>query len=90
MGYEELEEQFYNQSIEMNGYLFSMWMCYGFIHGVLNTDNMSLIGQTIDYGPYQYMEYYDPDQISNHSDDKGRYCYSNQPEIGEWNMDKLK
>ena len=54
--------------------LAALWQCYGFCHGVLNTDNMSVLGLTIDYGPYAWLEHHDPDFICNHSDrERGRY-----------------
>jgi len=61
----------------------------GFVHGVLNTDNMSILGLTIDYGPCGFMDHFDPDFVPNHSDSEGRYSYANQPRIGEWNCNKL-
>jgi len=53
----------------------AMWQCYGFCHGVLNTDNMSVLGLTIDYGPYAFLEHFNPKYICNHSDNEGRYRY---------------
>ena len=68
----------------------ALWQCYGFCHGVLNTDNMSILGVTIDYGPFAWMEHFDPDFICNHSDkDRGRYKYKSQPSICKWNLLKL-
>lgn len=61
------------------------WQAVGFMHGVMNTDNMSILGQTIDYGPFGFMDGFDANQICNHSDDHGRYSYANQPQIGHWN-----
>ncbi|MCE3264305.1 MAG: YdiU family protein [Pseudoduganella sp.] len=61
------------------------WQAVGFMHGVMNTDNMSILGQTIDYGPFGFMEGFDAHHICNHSDDHGRYAYANQPQIGHWN-----
>ena len=57
----------------------ALWQSVGFCHGVLNTDNMSIVGLTIDYGPYGFMERFDPDLICNASDDNGRYTYIKQP-----------
>lgn len=65
------------------------WQCFGFCHGVLNTDNMSMVGLTIDYGPFGFMEHFDANYICNHSDDQGRYAYKEQPEICKWNLDQL-
>ena len=61
------------------------WQAVGFMHGVMNTDNMSILGQTLDYGPFGFMEGFDANHICNHSDDQGRYSYANQPQIGHWN-----
>lgn len=65
--------------------LVAQWQSVGFMHGVLNTDNMSILGQTLDYGPYGFMEAYDPAHICNHTDSQGRYSYRMQPRIVEWN-----
>ena len=65
--------------------LVAQWQAVGFMHGVLNTDNMSVLGQTLDYGPFGFMEAYDPAHICNHTDQQGRYSYRMQPRIGEWN-----
>jgi uncharacterized protein YdiU (UPF0061 family) len=69
--------------------LVAQWQSVGFMHGVLNTDNMSILGLTLDYGPFGFMEAYDARHICNHSDDHGRYSYANQPQIGEWNCRAL-
>ena len=61
--------------------LVSKWQCVGFTHGVLNTDNMSLLGLTIDYGPYGFMDFFDPKFVPNGSDSGGRYSYEKQPEV---------
>ncbi len=65
--------------------LIAQWQAVGFMHGVLNTDNMSILGITLDYGPFGFMEAYDPAHICNHTDQQGRYSYRMQPRIGEWN-----
>ncbi len=65
--------------------LVAQWQAVGFMHGVLNTDNMSIIGETLDYGPFGFMEAYDPAHICNHTDQQGRYAYRMQPRIVEWN-----
>ncbi|GMH48285.1 hypothetical protein TL16_g00257 [Triparma laevis f. inornata] len=67
----------------------AMWQSVGFTHGVLNTDNMSILGITIDYGPYGFQEYFDWDHVPNGSDGTGRYDYKSQPEICKWNLMKL-
>ena len=66
------------------------WMRVGFVHGVMNTDNMSILGLTIDYGPYGWLEGYDPQWTPNTTDAEGRrYCYGNQPQIAHWNLLQL-
>lgn len=59
------------------------------MHGVLNTDNMSALGLTIDYGPYGFMEHFNPEFVPNYSDKEGRYSYKNQPSICKWNLLRL-
>lgn len=66
--------------------LIAQWQAVGFMHGVMNTDNMSILGLTIDYGPFQFMDGFDPDHICNHSDHGGRYAYRRQPPIAHWNL----
>jgi uncharacterized protein YdiU (UPF0061 family) len=61
------------------------WQAVGFMHGVMNTDNMSILGLTLDYGPFGFMEAFDGQHICNHTDQQGRYCYNMQPKIGQWN-----
>lgn len=66
------------------------WMRVGFVHGVMNTDNMSILGQTIDYGPYGWLEGYDPDWTPNTTDAIGRrYCFGEQPQVALWNLTQL-
>jgi len=67
------------------GRLIAAWQSVGFCHGVMNTDNMSILGLTIDYGPFGFLDGFDAQHICNHSDDSGRYAYAMQPRIGEWN-----
>lgn len=69
--------------------LIAHWQAAGFEHGVLNTDNMSILGLTIDYGPFGFMEAYDPGWVCNHSDEGGRYAFDRQPGIGLWNLRAL-
>ena len=66
--------------------LIAGWMSFGFIHGVMNTDNMALSGETIDYGPCAFMDAYHPDRVFSSIDRAGRYAYANQPQIGAWNL----
>ncbi|MDO6424807.1 protein adenylyltransferase SelO [Saccharophagus degradans] len=74
---------------EQTAKLIAAWQAVGFCHGVMNTDNMSIIGETLDYGPYGFMEAYNPTHICNHSDTYGRYAYDQQPSIGLWNLNAL-
>jgi uncharacterized protein YdiU (UPF0061 family) len=71
------------------GELMAHWMAVGFMHGVMNTDNMSILGLTLDYGPFGFMEAFDPGHICNHSDHQGRYSYRNQPSVAQWNLYRL-
>ncbi|MEH6471988.1 MAG: protein adenylyltransferase SelO family protein [Halopseudomonas sp.] len=65
--------------------LMAQWQAAGFCHGVMNTDNFSILGLTLDYGPYGFLDHYDPAHICNHSDGEGRYSFERQPGIGFWN-----
>ncbi len=65
--------------------LVAHWQAVGFMHGVLNTDNMSILGITLDYGPFGFMDAFDREHICNHTDQNGRYSYAMQPRIGQWN-----
>ncbi|MDG2052041.1 MAG: YdiU family protein [Myxococcota bacterium] len=69
--------------------LISRWMSIGFIHGVMNTDNMSVYGETIDYGPCAFMDAFDPNRVFSSIDRQGRYAYQQQPSIGLWNLTRL-
>lgn len=69
--------------------LVARWMLVGFIHGVMNTDNMTLSGETIDYGPCAFLDAYDPATVYSSIDTGGRYAYGNQPYIAEWNLARL-
>jgi uncharacterized protein YdiU (UPF0061 family) len=64
----------------------AQWQAVGFCHGVMNTDNMSILGLTIDYGPFQFLDAFDPGHICNHSDTQGRYAFNKQPNIAYWNL----
>lgn len=66
-------------------HMIAHWQAVGFMHGVMNTDNMSILGLTLDYGPFGFMEAFDSQHICNHTDQQGRYSYANQPQIGNWN-----
>src|SRR6201982_2104496 len=69
--------------------LVARWLLVGFIHGVMNTDNTSISGETIDYGPCAFMDHYDPAQVFSSIDEQGRYAYANQPRIALWNLTRL-
>ena len=71
---------------ENTAQLMAAWQSVGFCHGVMNTDNMSILGLTIDYGPFQFLDAFDPTHICNHSDTQGRYAYNKQPNIAYWNL----
>lgn len=69
--------------------LIAHWQAIGFCHGVMNTDNMSMLGLTLDYGPFGFMDAFDPGHVCNHSDDRGRYAYARQPSVAFWNLHAL-
>ena len=75
--------------IERQAKLVAQWLMLGFVHGVMNTDNTSISGETIDYGPCAFMEAYDPDIVFSSIDHQGRYAYSNQPAAMHWNLARL-
>src|SRR5205807_1794177 len=74
---------------ERQSALIAQWMNVGFIHGVMNTDNMTISGETIDYGPCAFVEAYDPATVFSSIDHQGRYAYANQPNIACWNLARL-
>ncbi|MFV0671540.1 protein adenylyltransferase SelO [Variovorax sp. tm] len=71
---------------ERTAALLAQWQAVGFCHGVMNTDNMSILGLTIDYGPFQFLDGFDPRHICNHSDTQGRYAFNQQPNVAYWNL----
>ena len=75
--------------VERQARLIARWQLVGFIHGVMNTDNMALSGETIDYGPCAFMDAYDPATVFSSIDHGGRYAYGNQPPIAQWNLARL-
>ncbi len=75
--------------VERQANLIARWLLVGFIHGVMNTDNSSISGETIDYGPCAFMDAYNPAQVFSSIDEMGRYAYANQPRIGLWNLTRL-
>lgn len=72
--------------IDRTARLMAQWQLVGFAHGVMNTDNMSVLGLTLDYGPFGFLDAYDPGFICNHSDYHGRYAFEKQPSVGLWNL----
>ena len=81
--------QWYFDIMRRTAELMALWQNTGFVHGVMNTDNMSLLGLTMDFGPYGFLDNYLPDQVFNHTDARGRYAYDQQPGIGLWNLQAL-
>ncbi|WP_439886514.1 protein adenylyltransferase SelO [Pseudomonas sp. MBLB4123] len=79
----------FREVVERNAALIAHWQAYGFCHGVMNSDNMSILGITFDYGPYAFLDDFDANHICNHSDDSGRYSFSNQVPIAQWNLAAL-
>ena len=80
---------FFNEIMERTAKLIAQWQAVGWAHGVMNTDNMSILGLTLDYGPFGFIDDYDPGFICNHSDHNGRYAFNQQPFIGLWNLSCL-
>lgn len=86
----EVYARWYHEICRRTAALMADWMRVGFVHGVMNTDNLSILGLTIDYGPYGWLEGYDPQWTPNTTDAHGRrYCYGNQPDIALWNLARL-
>jgi len=83
---QEPYRDFLNAVIERQAALVAAWMQVGFIHGVMNTDNMTISGETIDYGPCAFMDRYDPQTVFSSIDRNGRYAFGNQPAIAQWNL----
>ncbi|MCW8333903.1 protein adenylyltransferase SelO [Vibrio paucivorans] len=80
---------FFNCVVDQTAEMIAYWQAYGFAHGVMNTDNMSIIGQTFDFGPFGFLDDYEPGYICNHSDYQGRYAYDQQPRVALWNLSAL-
>jgi serine/tyrosine/threonine adenylyltransferase len=81
--------RFFREVVERMAKLIAQWQAVGWAHGVMNTDNMSILGLTLDYGPFGFMDEYDAGFICNHSDHNGRYAFNQQPYIGLWNLSCL-
>jgi uncharacterized protein YdiU (UPF0061 family) len=86
----ERYSRFYADLVERTAQLVAQWMSVGFCHAVLNTDNMSITGESFDYGPYAFMDVYDPKFTAAYFDYASRYCYRNQPAICHWNLRMLQ
>ncbi len=81
--------EFYRRVIEAQAALVARWMLVGFVHGVMNTDNMTISGETIDYGPCAFLDGYHPSTVFSSIDANGRYAYGNQPPVAQWNLARL-
>jgi uncharacterized protein YdiU (UPF0061 family) len=79
----------FREVVQRTAHLMAAWQAFGFAHGVMNTDNMSILGLTIDYGPFGFLDAFDPQFICNHSDHTGRYAFDQQPGIALWNLQAL-
>jgi uncharacterized protein YdiU (UPF0061 family) len=79
----------FNEVMVITARLMAQWMSVGFNHGVMNTDNMSIAGLTIDYGPYAFLDNFRHENVCNHTDVEGRYSYTNQPSVAKWNLQSL-
>lgn len=88
-GLEDRYELWFSDVVARTAALIASWQTVGFAHGVMNTDNMSILGLTMDYGPYGFLDDYQPEFICNHSDYQGRYAFDNQPAVGLWNLQRL-
>ena len=80
---------FFEAVVDAQASLLARWMFVGVIHGVVNTDNMTISGETIDYGPCAFMEAFDPATVFSSIDHGGRYAYGNQPAVAHWNLARL-
>jgi len=88
-GHADRYQLWLTEVIERTARLMAQWQAAGFCHGVMNTDNFSALGLTLDYGPYGFMDAFDAHHICNHTDEGGRYAYDQQPMIGHWNCSRL-
>ena len=79
-------EEVFGRYIDRSAKLVAQWMAVGFVHGVMNTDNTALSGETLDYGPYGFLMAYRDDYVINHTDQHGRYAYGQQPRVMHWNL----
>lgn len=81
--------EFFTSVVKKTAKMIAKWQSVGFNHGVMNSDNMSILGLTLDYGPFAFLETYEPQYICNHTDQQGRYAFDKQPSIGLWNLQRL-
>ena len=88
-GTEDAYAKMFGEIVKRTAHMIAHWQSVGFNHGVMNTDNMSAIGITIDYGPYAFLDTFESGYICNHTDHEGRYSFDNQPRIGHWNLSQL-
>ncbi|OFZ95681.1 MAG: hypothetical protein A2Z44_08960 [Betaproteobacteria bacterium RBG_19FT_COMBO_58_11] len=86
VGLDDQYPRFLREVVRRTARLMAQWQAVGFAHGVMNTDNMSILGITLDYGPYGFIDQFDAGFICNHSDHQGRYAFDQQPNIGAWNV----
>jgi len=86
LGDPQPELAMYRQVLQRTAEMIAWWQAYGFCHGVMNTDNMSILGITFDFGPYAFMDAFDIHHVCNHSDHEGRYAFHRQPAIAQWNL----
>lgn len=89
LGEEDAALKMYGEIVQRTAELIAQWQSVGFNHGVMNTDNMSAVGITLDYGPFAFMDTFESGYVCNHTDTQGRYSYENQPSIGYWNLQRL-
>lgn len=89
VGTQTAVKDFFQQVADRQAQLIARWLSLGFVHGVMNTDNMSIVGETIDYGPCAFLDQYEPGQTFSSIDQNARYSYANQPNIGLWNLERL-
>ncbi|MBZ0091301.1 MAG: YdiU family protein, partial [Sulfuricellaceae bacterium] len=89
LGHADLYPAFLREVARRTGRLIAQWQAVGFAHGVMNTDNMSILGITLDYGPFGFLDHYEHAYVCNHSDHAGRYAFDQQPDVAAWNVSRL-
>ncbi|MCF6245309.1 MAG: YdiU family protein [Sulfurovum sp.] len=88
-GKNDVYTMLFNEVMVITSRLMAQWMSVGFTHGVMNTDNMSIAGLTIDYGPFAFLDDFKHENVCNHTDVEGRYSFANQPQVAKWNLQRL-